>query len=336
MIKNLVRHALPCALLAAALFTTTAQAEPMKAKLVLPAVSILFSPVYIAQDAGYFKDAGIDIDLGLLAGPAALNALIGGSAEFTSISGLIQLRAAQRGQKTLAIGGLQEVATSEVVLSAAVAERLASAKTAVERVKALKGLTLAVDAANGVPHSYLRYLGRQSGIDIDHDVRLVFVAPPAMNAALQRHEVDGFVFSSPFTLEAVQRGAKLWVSGPGGDFPELTPTTYNVLIARNGYCDTSPQACRAVIAGLERSLQLIKSEPKQALAILSKRFEKMDPALMREAFDSFQRFTPEQPMPMAKAFDHTIETMYTDKDDKDALRKLARTLYTDKFVTAKN
>lgn len=234
MSNPIARRLLVGAMLAAA--ALTAGAQPAKVRLVLPAVSILFAPVYIAQDAGYFMEAGVETDVSQLAGPAALNALIGGSADLTSIAGLLQLRAAQRGQKTLAIAGLQENATTEVVLSAEAAQRLSAARTPVERARALKGLTLAVDAANGLPHAFLRYVARQAGIDADRDIRLVFVAPPGMDAALQKKEVDGFVFSSPFTLEAVRRGAQLWISGPRGDFPDLNPTTYNVLVARDGYC----------------------------------------------------------------------------------------------------
>ncbi len=181
--RQLFDRVIPCAILIASLATGLANAQTAKTKLVLPAVSILFAPVYLAQDAGYFKDAGIDVDLGLLAGPSALNALVGGSADFTTIAGAIQLRAAQRGQKTLAIAGLQENATTEVVLAASVAERFATAKTGLDKAKALKGLTLAVDAANGLPHAYLRYISRQAGIDADRDIRLVFIAPPGMAAA---------------------------------------------------------------------------------------------------------------------------------------------------------
>lgn len=310
-----------------------AGAQPAKAKLVLPAVSILFAPVYIAEDAGYFKEAGVDVEVSQLAGPAALNALIGGSGDFTTIAGLIQLRAAQRGQKTLAIAGLQENATTEIVLSAATAERLAAARTPVEKARALKGLTLAVDAANGLPHAYLRFLGRQAGIDADRDIRLVFIAPPGMDAALQKKEVDGFVFSSPFTLEAVRRGAQLWISGPRGDFPEVNPTTYNVLVARDGYCATAAATCRSMVAALNRSLALITSDPQKALALLTKRFEKMDPELLKQAFESFQRNTPARAMPMGKAFERTVDIMFGPQDDKAALKATAKTIYTDEFVT---
>lgn len=334
MSTKFLRNAAIGALLAATAAMATAQ--PAKAKLVLPAVSILFAPVYIAEDAGYFKEAGVDIDVSQLSGPAALNALIGGSGDFTAIAGFIQLRAAQRGQKTLAIAGLQERATTEIVLSPSAAQRLAAAKAPADRARALKGLTLAVDAANGLPHAYLRYVARQAGIDADRDIRLVFIAPPGMDAALQKNEVDGFVFSSPFTLEAVRRGAQLWISGPRGDFPELNPTTYNVLVARDGYCASAPATCRNVVAALARSMHLIASEPQKAFALLTKRFDRMDPELLRQAFDSFQRNTPARPLPMGKAFEHTAETMFGPQDDKAALKGLAKTLYTDEFVTSRN
>lgn len=332
MSNNMARRLVIGALLAAA--SLAAWAQPAKVRLVLPAVSILFAPVYIAEDAGYFKEAGVEPDVSQLAGPAALNALIGGSADFTSIAGLLQLRAAQRGQKTLAIAGLQENATTEVVLSAEAAQRLAAARTPVERARALKGLTLAVDAANGLPHAFLRYVGRQAGIDADRDIRLVFVAPPGMDAALQKKEVDGFVFSSPFTLEAVRRGAQMWISGPRGDFPGLNPTTYNVLVARDGYCTNAEATCRKLVAALDRSLALIAAEPQKAYALLARRFDKMDPDLLKQAFESFQRNTPARSMPMGRAFEHTVETMFGPQDDKAALASLARTLYTDEFVGA--
>lgn len=334
MIKKFIHRVLLGALLAAPMVTATAQGT--KTKLMLPAVSILFSPVYIAEDAGYFKEAGLDVDVGVLAGPAALNALIGGSGDFTTIAGLIQMRAAQRGQKTLAIAGLQENATTEIVLSAATADRLSMARTPLDRARALKGLTLAVDAANGLPHAYLRYVARQAGMDADRDIRLVFIAPPGMDAALQKKEVDGFIFSSPFTLEAVRRGARLWISGPGGDFPDINPTTYNVLVARDGYCTSAVQACRAMVGALERSLRLITSEPQKALALLTKRFDKMDPELLKQAFESFRKNTPARPMPMGRAFEHTVDTMFSQQDDKEALKKLAKSLFTDEFVNTRN
>jgi hypothetical protein len=83
-------------------------------------------------------------------------------------------------------------------------------------------------------------------------------------------------------------------------------------------------------------MHLIASEPQKAFALLAKRFDKMDPELLRQAFDSFQRNTPARPLPMGRAFEHTAETMFGPQDDKSALKALAKTLYTDEFVTSRN
>lgn len=334
MHKKVTRCVAVLALVSTVFGVTPAMSQTVKANLVLPAMSVLFAPVYIAQDAGYFRDAGVEMELSMLAGPAALNALIGGSGEFTTLAGLIQIRAAQRGQKTLAIAGLQEKATTEIVLSASTAERLAAARSPIDRAKALKGLTLAVDAANGLPHAFLRYVSRQGGLDADRDIRLVFMSPTGMGAALQRKEIDGFVFSSPFTLESVKRGAQMWISGPKGDFPDLDPTAYNVLVARDGYCHSKPSTCKATIAALERAMALVANDPKEALALLSKRFAKMDPDLLKDAFETFRRNTPSRPMPMGQSFNHTVDTMFGPNEDKPALKALVMSLYSDEYLAS--
>jgi hypothetical protein len=124
----------------------------------------------------------------------------------------------------------------------------------------------------------------------------------------------------------------MWISGPASDFPELNPTTYNVLVARDGYCTSAATTCRALVTALERSLRLINTDPQKSLALVSRRFERMDPELMKAAFESFQRNTPQSPQPMARAFDQTVENMFGPQEDKPALRALARTIFTDDFV----
>lgn len=319
---------------ASALIAHSVSAQTQKARLVLPATSVLFAPLYIAQDADMFKQAGVEVDMSLLPGPSALNAVIGGSAEFAVMPGFLVIRAAQRGQKTLAIAGLQETATTEIVLSPAVADKLSAEKTPIDRVRALKGLTLAVDAANGLPHAWLRYISRKAGIDADKDIRLSFIAPPNMDAALKKGDIDGFVFSSPFTLESVQRGARLWVSAPSGDFPELNPTTYSILVAKEGYCEKHPATCKAMVLALDRSMKLIKTDPQKSLALLSKRFERMDQELLKQAFEVFRRNTPDSPRPLNKAFAHTVDTMFDTVEDKSSLRSMTKSLYSDEYVNS--
>ena len=60
----------------------------------------------------------------------------------------------------------------------------------------------------------------------------------------------------------------------------------------------------------------------------------MDPELLKLAFESFQRNTPARSMPMGHAFEHTVDVMFGPQDDKAALKALAKSIYTDDFVSA--
>ena len=73
---------------------------PVPTTIALPAQSLLFAPVYIAQEQGFFRDRGINAKIIYVAGPGVINAMLGKSADFTLISGGIQIAAAARSGKT--------------------------------------------------------------------------------------------------------------------------------------------------------------------------------------------------------------------------------------------
>src|SRR4051794_5345313 len=68
----------------------------------LPAQSLLFGPAYIAVERGLFREQGIDPKIIYVAGPGVIPAVLGKSADFTLISGGIQVAAAARNQKLVA------------------------------------------------------------------------------------------------------------------------------------------------------------------------------------------------------------------------------------------
>ena len=52
--------------------------------LALPAISMIFSPAYVAEERGFWKQRGLNVKTILVAGPGATNAVLSGSAEVTS------------------------------------------------------------------------------------------------------------------------------------------------------------------------------------------------------------------------------------------------------------
>lgn len=282
-------------LLALVAGTTSAQDQ---AKLAIPTFSLTLSPIYIAMDKGLWKAEGLELEMPLIAGIGATNALLAGSVEFTATTAASFTRAIGRGQKLVAIGNTLEKVQLEIVVSKALADKakLVANDPIGKRAAVLKGAKIAVDAPNTIVHGYVRYAAVAAGLDPDRDVTISPMQPPAMLQALKSGQVDGFAMSRPWPSMVRREGLAVTVaSSPSGDFPELNPFGYNLIITRPGVCEAKPTTCRKLMTGLRRALELMHDQPAEALAVLKKRFEKTDPDLVEDAFKGVMAGTPRTP-----------------------------------------
>ena len=271
--------------------TYNAQAQT-PVTMALPAQSLLFAPAYIAIERGLFREQGIDIKLIYVTGPGVITAVLGKSADFTLISGGIQLSAAVRNQKLLAIGNTQDRFTTDIIVRGPVADKLGmgASANAVDKVKALKGLTIGIDAVNGLPHSFLRYLARKAGMNPETDFTITALQPQAMIAAMKSGTIDAMVFSPPFSLTAVADGGVMWVTGPDVDLPEMKTFPYNAVLVRPDHCQVQTAICRGFVAALKKAIALMKSDPTTSLASLGKTFDKMETGALKQSFDIFAKY----------------------------------------------
>jgi NitT/TauT family transport system substrate-binding protein len=265
---------------------------PVPTTIALPAQSLLFAPLYIAQERGLFRQHGIDPKVIYVAGPGVINAILGKSADFTLISGGIQIAAAARNQKLVAIANTQDRFTTDIVVRDAVAKKLGQATDAdsLAKVRALKGLTIGIDAINGLPHSFLRFLAIKAGLNPETDFTITALQPPALVAALKAGTIDAMAFSPPFSLLAVKDGGVRWLSGPEVQLPELKSFPYNVVLVRPGYCEAEKARCQGFVAALKDAIALMKSNPSASLEALGKSFDKMDPDILKASYEVFAPF----------------------------------------------
>lgn len=272
----------------AALAVAPAPAQEMeKATIAIPVESISFAPVYVAQSLGLWKKAGIDVDVKLVRGIGATNALIAKSVEFSNGSGATVIRGNVRHRGLIAIMTTVTRPTFELVLRKDVVEKLGVSPTAplAERAKALKGLKIGLSGLNNISHTFLLYGLAKGGLK-QEDIQIVGMAPPSMYAALKKGDIDGFETATPWTFMPVDAGdAVNWISGLRVDMPELGNMANTVLIARQGYCEDNPSICRKVVKGYQGALRYIHEEPEGTLKILQQQFPKMKPDLLRQAFE---------------------------------------------------
>lgn len=267
--------------------TVASAADKIDVNLAVPTTSLTFSPLYVAENAGFFAKEGLNVHVRQLVGVASVNALIGGSVDFAVPTATTTLRAAAKGQKLLMIAQLVDKPMVEIVLRKDVAKAagITEASSLADKGKAMKGRTIAIQGVGSVVDAVVRVVAKKGGLVPDKDMKIPPMSPPAMYPALKAGQIDGYATSLPWTTQAVLAGDAIdLVSGPTGGLPEYTPFAYVVLATRASFCEQKPDVCRKIVRAFREANELIRKDPDKALGFVKKTFARMDPKLLQAAW----------------------------------------------------
>ena len=301
----------------------------------LPALTLTFAAHFVAEDAGFFRNEALKVSTRNLVGVASPNAVLAGSADFTMGTGPVFLRAAAQGQKFFAIANLVDRPMVELVLRKDVAEAagITDKMPPAERAKALKGRTIAIQGVGSIVHAWQRYVANLGGLDVENDVRIAPMDPPAMLAALENKAVDGYATSMPFTTQSVAKGSAIMLASAVTDVPELLPFAYGLIYARPETCQTRRELCARVARAYAAACKMIQERPEEVFEILKKRFPRMDAQLLGAAWQVAQKAHARDIRVTAVQLENSQKVSLAAKllDPKDAL-KTYDGLFTDEFV----
>jgi ABC-type nitrate/sulfonate/bicarbonate transport system substrate-binding protein len=294
------------ALATAALAATPAAAQTAKVEegvMAVPVVGLAFSLGYLADDLNLWEKHGVRIKTVQISGIGAMNAVIAGSADFTQSSGSAVTRAAARGQKLVGIVGTINRPSVQIILRKDVAAGFDPKAPVEQRIKALRGRTIAVDAVNSVIHAYVRYLAKRSGFDPE-EIRIAVLQPPNMLAVLQTKQVEGFAMAPPWVQKPLLDGEAVMVaSGPDGDPAELAPFANTLVATKPDTCAKRKALCEGVGATFREAASVMLDRPNEALALLKKRFPQFDDRQLAVAFEDIRKITPRDLRLSAEAFE---------------------------------
>ncbi len=321
--------------LAVGLFPTAGFAQDIEILMALPAPTLTFSSAFLAEDAGFYKKEGLKVSHRILVGVASPNAVIAGSADFTIGTGPVFLRAAAAGQRMLAIANLIDKPMVELVLRKDVAEAagITDKMPLAERAKALKGKTIAIQGVGSIVHAWERLVVHRGGLDVEKDVRIAPMDPPAMLAALAAKQVDGFATSLPYTTDPVLKGDAVMLASGSSDAPDLLPFAYGLIYTRPDMCAKARDKCERVVRALAAANRFIVEKPDEALALLKKRFDKMDQQVLAAAWKTVAAAHAKDLHVTVPALEHSQQVSIEAGllAGKDQLKSFDG-LYTDEFV----
>lgn len=333
MTRRFSRIAAACAALA--LSATLARAQEIELIVALPAPTLTFSSAFIAEDAGFYKKEGLKVTHRNLVGVASPNAVIAGSADFTIGTGPVFLRAASQGQRMLSIANLVDRPLVEMVMRKDVAEAagITEKSSFADRAKALKGKTIGIQGVGSIVHAWQRFVTARAGLDVEKDVRIAPMDPPAMLPALENKAIDGYATSLPFTTQGVMKGSAIMLASGVTDAGDLVPFAYGLVYARPETCREKREACVRLVRAYAAANKMIIERPAEALELLKKRFKTMDQALLKAAFEVVAKAHAKDIRVTVPGLENSQRVSLEAKllDPKDALKNYDG-LYTAEFV----
>jgi ABC-type nitrate/sulfonate/bicarbonate transport system substrate-binding protein len=245
-----------------------------------------FGGLRIAENSGLFAKYGFKPRLIVSeSGNAATTALLARSVDFAGSGPSEALTARARGRDIIVVGNLYRGLSGSLVLAKSVIEKLGVKSDApvADRLKALDGLTIATPSATSA------YTGpvKNGAAQVGAKPKLIYMAQPAMPAALETGAIQGMIGAAPFSIAPVVKGSgAVWISGPRAQFPaQYMPSSSACLQTSEAYAKANPDIVRKLQALLAELAVFIRQKPAEAKQALGKAYSTFDAATLDSVFE---------------------------------------------------
>jgi ABC-type nitrate/sulfonate/bicarbonate transport system substrate-binding protein len=246
-------------------------------------VALDMAPLFLAKEAGYFKEESLDVDTTFFSNPGDNNvALTGGSLQFSVNPFTLPYLASNSGIPMRIISSAGGLGIIQVVMQGSYG--ISSMKDLAAFVKANKGKKLRVGALKGDTLDMILYRSfKNNGMSYDDFDLVWFNDLLAMVQSFQTNQLDILSYIQPYTTNfVVNKGAKVLT-----DNSEVwglgTPNcTINVMA---DFLNKYPVTVKAFLKALHKGYQLEIDDPEKAVDLLSKgNYYKVEPSVLLYAF----------------------------------------------------
>lgn len=240
---------------------------------VIPIVDV--APIYLGVEQGFFSERGMDLELVLAQGGAAIvPAVLSGEYEFgfSNVTSLLLAKGRGLPLKVVAAGNSTTGDPKDDIGALLVPD-----DSPVQTPADLEGKTVAINTAKNISDTVVRESARQAGAD-PTKVSFTELGFPDMPAALAAKRVDAAFVLEPFKSVALKAGARE-IAAPYADTDE------DLLIAAyftsEQLLKQDPDLVERFTEAMNESLEYAASHEEEARQILTT-YTRIDPALIPE------------------------------------------------------
>ena len=253
-----------CMLVTAALAAQAWGQAPETPKLRVSTIPIAgMTPIYAANKLGYFKDAGLEVNVEFAAGGAqTVPLLVQGSLQLANGPAVSIALANQQGFNLRLLPPTLDDKRAVPGQTASLVKTDGPVKTVAD----LKGKRIGVNTINSVNWLYDRAFLRKHGLD-PAQVTYVEIPFPSMVDALLRGSVDAINVAQPFHRIAVNTGQARALGYP---FVEVQPGLHIAAYAGNApWLDANPNTVKAFVQAMRRSVEYLRANPNEAKNLIA-------------------------------------------------------------------
>jgi NitT/TauT family transport system substrate-binding protein len=234
--------------------------------------TVLYIPIYHAKERGYFKEAGLDVEI-VTGGTAtaAFSAMLNGEADFAVADPMYVPISQQKGSDTRVI--------AQIVARIAVWGVAKDGNIPANDSAALRGKRISTHQQPMTAYTYTVKTLRDAGLDPEKDVFLITGAPGSEFAAFSSGDAEVMFSLEPNTSRAILRGAKLIRSFPA----DLGDQVFTGLMTRGEILRGKRSVAEGIVRGIERALDDLQSNPDVALTSAKKFFPQIEDAVLKAA-----------------------------------------------------
>ena len=304
-----------------------AQVKPDKLRIGYAARAVAHSVPFVAKEAGFFAEEGINAEIIHTAGSIAPMALVANEVDLTIMSAYLMIPVAVQNRDIVMLGGFSRYATMVFV-----------ARPDIKSAKDLKGKIVGIQRPGDAYEKSARSALKHIGLDPDKDVKLLALGSnDVMWGALNTNRVAATVLSPPGTLFARKAGMNFMVdlTDLKLEYQGSTITTRRSLIQKN------PQLVARAMRAIVRGVHLFRTRKDETMRILGKFLGTKDPEALTESWEWTARM-PAKPYAVESAvqavLDHLAESQpkyaqYKPSDFIDArtLTEIDKSGYIDKL-----
>ena len=274
MRRNILGFILSAALL---FIVVSPQSSPAKIIVGLSSVNVAFLPVYVAQEKGFFKDAGLDVLLVMFnAGSTNLQALAGGDIQIMGSAFVETVGGRAAGMDIKNFWGICNLMPFQLY-----------SQPEFKSMKEARGKRFAISRFGSLTDFLTRATLRHFGLDAKDVTILQIGSTPARFAALTAKAVDASIVWFPVTEIAKTQGYTKLL-----DLKEVFPEwPYETFAARETWLKKESDQVTKFLQAYQRGVKYTHANKTDSVKIMQK-FVKMDPAYAPAGYDEYRDSFP--------------------------------------------